>query len=62
MNLRKKLDQLAQSKSAAQGGSGLPCTLRSSAPDSNGRITSTAVPVSAAAGRSRFSASRTASE
>ena len=48
--------------SAAHGGSGFPRTAEKSAPSSNGRITSTATPADAAAGRSRFSASRVATE
>ena len=60
MNFRKNCAQLAQSMSAAQAGSRLPLTRRNSAPSSNGRITSTAVPVSAAVGKTRASTARSA--
>ena len=54
--------QLVQSISAAQAGRGRFITSRKSDPASNGRSTRTATPLSAQAGSSRFSASRTPTE
>src|SRR5574340_1493538 len=58
MYLRKNCAQLAQSNSCAHGGSGLPLTLPNRPACENGRLTSTAVPLSAHSGSSRASASR----
>src|SRR5215472_16846642 len=60
--LRKNWPQLAASKSAAHSGSLCPRTARKSRLRANGRSVNTAAPASAAAGITRFSAARSASE
>jgi hypothetical protein len=63
IHLRKNCPQLSMPSSLfAQSGSALPRTWRNSAPSANGRLISTATFLSRASGRSRFSASRSASD
>ena len=57
-NFRNTCAQLFAPNSAAHAGSGLPCTRVNRLPSSNARLMSTATPLSAHSGNSRFSASR----